>query len=238
MRITAGTDGTSTTPNIQLRNGGGTSAGTGNRIDFMGSNALDGNKIARIVGTRDGSNNGDFFISAYNSSGSINSQITLNGSSGDISLLNYGSGTNTGTATYSLAVDASGNVIEESAGLTQTEGTYTATASTSSSGITLGSLSRLEYTKTGDLYTVSGLISITTTTTGQKSFSINPTSVLPNIPEQAMTGSVADRSGNIDFGQLVDNTPTGGSDIIAITINVASTGGSAIQWTYTYNSAK
>ena len=54
------------------------------------------------------------FFGLQNSSGS--EFITVNMASGSATLGTYGSGNKTGTATYSLAVDASGNIIEEAAG--------------------------------------------------------------------------------------------------------------------------
>jgi len=39
-------------------------------------------------------------------------RLTIDGNTGAVRLNNYGSGTNTGTAAYSLAVDSSGNIIE------------------------------------------------------------------------------------------------------------------------------
>jgi trimeric autotransporter adhesin len=65
-----------------------------------------------------------------------NARLTL-GSTGVVTLGAYGSGTNTGTAAYTLAVDSSGNIIETTGGgggVTEERGTFSFTTNSSRAG--------------------------------------------------------------------------------------------------------
>jgi hypothetical protein len=64
------------------------------------------------VGYRFGANNGSFRIEGI----STGTFLDYKSSTAQLSFPMYGTGTKTGTATYSLAVDASGNIIEEALG--------------------------------------------------------------------------------------------------------------------------
>lgn len=80
----------------------------------------------------DGTLNNSLNFSRGTNYNSNNPTLTLQGNNatfaGDMTFSDYGSGSNTGTAAYSLAVDASGNVIEETYGSFGTEIKSTGTA--------------------------------------------------------------------------------------------------------------
>jgi len=85
----------------------GTLSGAGGVLTIYGSGAMVGDDLFTIstgVGT-----NGDFIISG-NSTGTF---FNRNSTSKIITFNDYGGGTITGTGTYALAVDVSGNIIEE-----------------------------------------------------------------------------------------------------------------------------
>lgn len=91
--------------------------------------------------------------------------------SGLVSLDQYGSGSNTGTAAYSLAVDASGNVIEE-ASIIQESGEYTPTL-TNSVNVTASTVTDAHYVRTGDYVWVSVKGTVSTTSTATSVFRIS-----------------------------------------------------------------
>ena len=88
-------------------------------------------------------------------------------SAGDLQLPLYGSGTFTGTATFNLSVDASGNIIETTAGggsgISQTTGTITPSVSAGISGINYNHQYGY-WTRTGNMVDVYLSISIGTFT--------------------------------------------------------------------------
>jgi hypothetical protein len=71
-------------------------------------------------------------ISGSGSGAAENTDVTFSGLtvSSDLRLNEYGSGTNTGTATYSLAVDADGNVIETALPTNSFDGSYSSLTNT------------------------------------------------------------------------------------------------------------
>ena len=102
------------------------------------------------------------------SSGGSTEKMRLK-SAGDLQLPLYGSGTFTGTATYNLSVDASGNIIETAAGggggsgISQTTGTITPSVSAGISGINYNHQFGY-WTRTGNMVDVYLSISIGTFT--------------------------------------------------------------------------
>ena len=102
------------------------------------------------------------------SSGGSTEKMRLK-SAGDLQLPLYGSGTFTGTATFNLSVDASGNIIETAAGggggsgISQTTGTITPSVSAGISGINYNHQFGY-WTRTGNMVDVYLSISIGTFT--------------------------------------------------------------------------
>ena len=69
----------------------------------------------------------DFSIGRHGSTGSLSDWLLdLSGETGKLTLNKYGSGTHTGTATYKLSVDSSGNIIETAIGAGAVDGSGTA----------------------------------------------------------------------------------------------------------------
>jgi hypothetical protein len=105
-------------------------AGKGSTITFS-DNYLGTNKTTRAAikgGTDTAGNTADGFLAFYTDSSSANSmqQRMIINHDGRVSFNYYGSGSFTGTATESLAVDASGNVIEIPIGSGPVDGSGTA----------------------------------------------------------------------------------------------------------------
>jgi hypothetical protein len=94
--------------------------------------------------------------------------------SGDMTFSDYGSGSNTGTAAYGLAVDASGNVIENSNVVTT--GSYTPTISNTSNISGTPNILVANYVQTGDIYQISIQVAYTATSTGATQMQLS----LPN----------------------------------------------------------
>ena len=141
------------------------------------------------------------------------SSITFTEATGAVQLNEYGAGTITGTATYNLSVDASGNVIETTAvpaniveTLTAASGTYISftDASAATGGVDLG---------TFDLSAVDG-----TSTTATRFLSKDNTWEVPSYTTINTTDGT--------YINLTPNTATGGA--VTITADISAVDGTAV----------
>jgi hypothetical protein len=110
-------------------------AGMAGAIDFSittasGAKQVMNKLVSKLTDATNATRTSQFEIWGVNSATSAR-KLAISGA-GKLTLDTYGSGTHTGTATYSLGVDASGNVIETSAGISGITADNGLTANTSS----------------------------------------------------------------------------------------------------------
>lgn len=162
--------------------------------------------------------------------------------SGDLALSAYGGGSKTGTATYGLGVDGSGNVVETSPSVTQTSGTFTPiVADAVSGGNTASGTFTGRYIQIGNMITVTfSLVNINTS--GMTSTNDIYIQNLPSSSDLGTYyGNIFFRGGVIFSGENAwcrvgnsDNLSFGGSPSYFMTVGDLTSGSADISGTITY----
>lgn len=170
-----------------------------------------------------GSTSADYQLWSYNA-GTLAKKFTIK-PSGQINALGYGSGTHTGTAAYSLQVDASDNVIS---GPLVASGTYTPTL-TSEVNLTSSSISDCQYMRIGNVVTVSGKLTLDYAASGNVSVNIS-------LPVASSVGNDYEIAGaantNNGPGGVIRGDAT--NDRAQFFITAAGSGGDTFFFTFTY----
>ena len=131
--------------------------------EFAGLRALGANPIVFATGQQGTGTNRPLMLAAsYLSDNTTNANQILLNTNGSIQFGKYGAGSYTGTAAKWLAVDASGNLIEQNAPTSGTSASYTP-ALTNTTNISSSSLTQATYSQVGNIVTVTVSGSITPT---------------------------------------------------------------------------
>lgn len=181
------------------------SAGIGLSIDLYNQTVSGGGRISNkiiskwLLADNTSTLKSSFVIQGVNDntgSGNRIDNLTLNGD-GALALNQYGLGTFTGTPTYNLGVDASGNIIEIAAGGGGGGGTYTA-----SNGLTMnGSDIQLGGTLTGNTIIATNLYTLNITG--------NQVSQLVNVTNSHVGGSETGIMATVGMGTAIKGVATG-----------------------------
>jgi len=206
--------------------------GIGQSTDFYTqtttANQLANQIISKWTDATNASRTSQFEIWGVNS-GTLAQKFTVKGT-GQLQGNAYGSGTFTGTPTYSAQWDASGNVIE---GPLVASGTYTPTI-TNVTNVSASTAYQCQYLRVGNTVTVSGKIDIDPTATGAGELGIS-LPIASGVPNDYNAGGSANSgtSNNLHGAIRADTT----NDRAALIFNLdatASTANSSWFFTFTY----